>query len=71
MKKIMVEERLIDVVDPDLKVGATKVQLETMKALEYLAATCLDERRQNRPSMKEVAEEIECIISIVIGGNKT
>ncbi|PSS15997.1 Wall-associated receptor kinase-like [Actinidia chinensis var. chinensis] len=71
MKKIMLEERLMDVVDPDLKMGATEMELETMKALAYLAAACLDERRQNRPSMKEVSEEIECIISIVTGGNKT
>lgn len=67
MKKIMYEERLVDVIDPVLTNGATKVELETMKALGDLAAACLDERRQNRPSMKEVAEEIEYIISIVSG----
>ncbi|KAL1808172.1 hypothetical protein ACET3Z_025162 [Daucus carota] len=67
MKKIMYEERLVDVIDPALTTGATKVELETMKALGDLAAACLDERRQNRPSMKEVAEEIEYIISIVLG----
>lgn len=41
------------------------MELETMKALGSLAAACLDERRQNGPSMKEVADEIEYIINIV------
>ena len=67
MKKIMDEERLMDVVDPVLKERATNLDLETMKALGLLAASCLDERRQNRPSMKEVADEIEYIISIAKG----
>jgi hypothetical protein len=30
---------------------------------------CLEERRQNRPSMKEVADEIEYIINIEAGGH--
>lgn len=67
MKRIMDEEKLLDAVDPVLKEGASKVDLETMKAIGNLAAACLDERRQNRPSMKEVAEEIEYVISIVTG----
>lgn len=67
MKKIMDEERLMEVVDPVLKERATHLDLETMKALGLLAASCLDERRQNRPSMKEVADEIEYIISIAKG----
>ncbi|KAK0585114.1 hypothetical protein LWI29_023575 [Acer saccharum] len=46
---------------------ATKLDLETMKVMGSLAAACLDERRQNRPSMKEVADEIEYIISINTG----
>lgn len=48
-----------------LKEGARKVELETMKALGSPAAACLVEHRQNRPSMKEVADEIEYTISIV------
>lgn len=67
IKKVMDEERLMEVVDPVIKKGATKLELETMKSLGLLAASCLDERRQNRPSMKEVADEIEYIISIVRG----
>ncbi|KAK2657794.1 hypothetical protein Ddye_010846 [Dipteronia dyeriana] len=67
MKKIMTEEKLMDVVDAVLMERATKLDLETMKAMGWLAAACLDERRQNRPSMKEVADEIEYIISINTG----
>lgn len=67
MKKILDEERLMDVVDPVLKETASNLDLGTMKALGLLAAACLDERRQNRPSMKEVADEIEYIISIATG----
>ncbi|KAL5742694.1 hypothetical protein ACOSP7_029426 [Xanthoceras sorbifolium] len=67
MKKILDDERLVDVVDPVLMERATKLDLETMKALGLLAAACLDDRRQNRPSMKEVADEIEYIISINTG----
>ncbi|XVE61942.1 hypothetical protein DITRI_Ditri06bG0078900 [Diplodiscus trichospermus] len=64
MKKLMNEERLMDVVDPVIKGGAKKIELETIKALGLLAASCLDDKRQNRPSMKEVADEIEYIVSI-------
>ncbi|KAK3137343.1 hypothetical protein QOZ80_5BG0451100 [Eleusine coracana subsp. coracana] len=63
------QERLMDVVDPAIKDGATQLELDTMKALGFLALGCLEERRQNRPSMKEVAEEIEYIINIEAGGN--
>lgn len=65
MKRVMKEERLMDVVDPVIKEGASKLDLETMKALGFLSASCLDEQRQNRPSMKEVAYEIEYMIGIV------
>uniref|UniRef100_A0A0D9WEN8 Protein kinase domain-containing protein n=1 Tax=Leersia perrieri TaxID=77586 RepID=A0A0D9WEN8_9ORYZ len=61
------EERLMDVVDPVLKDNATQLECDTMKALGFLALGCLEERRQNRPSMKEVAEEIEYIINIEAG----
>nr|ACN27866.1 unknown [Zea mays] len=59
----------MDVVDPAIKDGATQLQLDTMKALGFLALGCLEERRQNRPSMKEVAEEIEYIINIEAAGH--
>ncbi|KAK2972312.1 hypothetical protein RJ640_014370 [Escallonia rubra] len=59
MKSIIDEEKLMDVVDSALKEGASNIELDTMRALGNLAAACLGERRQNRPSMKEVAEEID------------
>ncbi|XP_059287504.1 wall-associated receptor kinase-like 20 [Lycium ferocissimum] len=62
--RLVEEERIMDAVDPALKEGATSLELETMKALGFLALSCLEERRQNRPSMKEVAEEIEYILTI-------
>ncbi|CAI9273580.1 unnamed protein product [Lactuca saligna] len=64
VKRVVEEERMLDAVDPKLKSGASKLELETMKALGFLAVSCLEERRQDRPSMKEVTEEIEYIISI-------
>lgn len=64
VQRLVEEEMLMDAVDPNLKKGASNLELDTMKALGLLALGCLEERRQNRPSMKEVAEEIEYIISI-------
>lgn len=64
VKRLVDEERLMDAVDPSLKVGASPLEVDTIKALGFLAVGCLEERRQNRPSMKEIAEEIEYIISI-------
>uniref|UniRef100_A0ACD5TK48 Uncharacterized protein n=1 Tax=Avena sativa TaxID=4498 RepID=A0ACD5TK48_AVESA len=55
------EEQLLDVADPAMK------EVDTMKALGFLALGCLEERRQNRPSMKEVVDEIEYIINIEAG----
>ncbi|WOL01997.1 hypothetical protein Cni_G10716 [Canna indica] len=62
------EEKLMATVDGALKEGARQVELDTMKALGFLALGCLEEKRQNRPSMKEVAEEIEYIINILEAG---
>lgn len=62
--RMVEDERIVDAVDPMLKEGASDLELETMKALGFLAVGCLEERRQNRPSMKEVVEEIEYIISL-------
>ncbi|MED6191942.1 Wall-associated receptor kinase-like 20 [Stylosanthes scabra] len=64
VQRMVEEERLVEVIDPVLKNGAGAVEIDTMKALAFLALGCLEERRQNRPSMKEVAEEIDYIISI-------
>ncbi|XP_027173259.1 LOW QUALITY PROTEIN: wall-associated receptor kinase-like 20 [Coffea eugenioides] len=65
VKKILGEDKLMDTIDPTLKEWASKVELETMQAVANLAAACLDERRQNRPSMREVAEEIEYVMGIL------
>ncbi|XP_062092620.1 wall-associated receptor kinase-like 20 [Humulus lupulus] len=64
VQRMVAEERLMEVVDPVLKEGTTDLERDTMKALGFLAVGCLEERRQNRPSMKEVAEEIDYIMSI-------
>ncbi|KAL0888803.1 hypothetical protein Bca101_012786 [Brassica carinata] len=65
MNKMMDEERLIECIDPVLKKTANKLDLQTMQQLGNLASACLNERRQNRPSMKEVADEIEYIINVL------
>ncbi|OWM81789.1 hypothetical protein CDL15_Pgr007827 [Punica granatum] len=67
IRRIMKEESLMEAIDPAIKEGATKLEVETMHALAHLASACVDERRQNRPSMKEVAEELQYIISILEG----
>lgn len=64
VQRLIEEERLMDAVDPMLKEGATKLEVDTMKALGFLAVGCLEERRQSRPSMKEVVEEIEYVMSV-------
>ncbi|KAK8563800.1 hypothetical protein V6N12_035936 [Hibiscus sabdariffa] len=64
-RKNLKEERFMDVIDPCLKQAAGKIELETMKAVGFLAESCLNERRQNRPSMKSVEKEIESIMSVV------
>lgn len=66
-KKKLIEERLMDVVDPVMKDGASDLELETMKCLGYLATSCLEEQRQKRPTMKEVSDEIEYLVKIVKG----
>ncbi|PON59906.1 Wall-associated receptor kinase [Parasponia andersonii] len=70
VKRMIKEERLMEAVDPALKEGSSNIELETMKALGLLGATCLNEQRQNRPSMKEVADEIEYLISIITSKSK-
>lgn len=67
VRRIMKEDKLMEAMDPVLKEGATKIELETIEALAYLASACLDERRQNRPTMKEVDDEIEYIIGTLKG----
>ncbi|CAI9772973.1 unnamed protein product [Fraxinus pennsylvanica] len=65
VQRLVEEERIMDVVDPMLtREGVSNMGFQSMKALGFLALRCLNEYKQNRPSMKEVAEEIEYIISI-------
>ncbi|KAJ4780374.1 Wall-associated kinase family protein [Rhynchospora pubera] len=68
MQGLVEEDRLMEAVDPKIKSGATQLDLDSMKALGLLALSCLEEKRQNRPSMKEVAEEIEFIITLLSDG---
>ncbi|KAJ6429196.1 hypothetical protein OIU84_020762 [Salix udensis] len=63
-QRMVEEEKLMDVIDPVLKMKAGSLQIETVKALAFLALSCVEEKRQDRPSMKEVAEEIEYITTI-------
>eukprot|EP01018_Ginkgo_biloba_P021618 Gb_11802 [translate_table: standard] len=60
--------KIMDVVDRKLTANASQVVLDTIKALAFLALGCLQEKRQDRPGMKEVAEEIQYIISIEAAG---
>ncbi|KAJ3685631.1 hypothetical protein LUZ61_014795 [Rhynchospora tenuis] len=69
LKRLVLEESLMEAVDPTIKKDATDIELDTMKALGYLAMSCLEETRQNRPSMKEVQEEIELIIALLAKAN--
>ncbi|TXG49837.1 hypothetical protein EZV62_025712 [Acer yangbiense] len=64
VQRMMDEEKLMDTIDPMLRENVSNFEVDTMKALAFLAAGCLEDCRQNRPSMKEVTEEIEYIISI-------
>ncbi|KAF3449087.1 hypothetical protein FNV43_RR09811 [Rhamnella rubrinervis] len=68
MKRVYREERLMNAIDHVLKNKASHVELESMKALGSLAMACLDERRRDRPSMKQVADEIDYIITILSSG---
>lgn len=43
--------RIMDVFDPRLKENASQAILESMKAVALLAMSCLQERRQERPTM--------------------
>lgn len=64
VKRLVMEERLMEAVDPTITKDATDIELDTMKAIGFLAVSCLEETRQNRPSMKEVHEEIELIMTL-------
>ncbi|KAI3809070.1 hypothetical protein L1987_25038 [Smallanthus sonchifolius] len=65
IKRIVNEERLVDVIDPMIKKHTTSLDIDAMKAFGFLVMSCLEELRENRPSMKEISEEIAYIIGIV------
>ncbi|CAN4095295.1 unnamed protein product [Withania somnifera] len=44
VQRLVEEERIMDSVDPALKEGASNLELETMKALGFLAVSCLEEK---------------------------
>lgn len=52
---------LVDAFDPSLKVGASEVASTQMKELASLAVDCLSKHIRDRPTMKQVEEEIERI----------
>ncbi|EEF38149.1 wall-associated receptor kinase-like 20 [Ricinus communis] len=70
VQRMVEEEKFMEIIDPLLKEKASSLELESIKALALLALDCLEERRENRPSMKEVAEEIEYILTIAATKNQ-
>ncbi|KAM7262936.1 hypothetical protein ACFE04_000619 [Oxalis oulophora] len=66
-KKMLQGDRMIDIIDPVIKEGASRAELEYMKEFGIFALTCSDESRRNRPSMKQVANKIERIASVFPG----
>ena len=68
--KLSNQDRLLDVVDLGLKTQANELELETMTAFGLLAVACVEEQRKNRPSMRQVTEELEYIISIIAKNGK-
>ncbi|CAI0412105.1 unnamed protein product [Linum tenue] len=75
VQRMVREGRLVEVFDPLMMVrkgtseDGNHLEVETMKSLAFLGLSCLEEKRQNRPSMKEVTEEIEYIISVAMGSS--
>ncbi|KAJ1690292.1 hypothetical protein LUZ63_014447 [Rhynchospora breviuscula] len=67
VQRLVLEGRMMDVVDSVIKKDATEMELDAMKATGFLAMSCLEESRQNRPSMRQVTEEIEYIMTLLPG----
>ncbi|MCO5590328.1 hypothetical protein L7F22_044927 [Adiantum nelumboides] len=57
------EGKLDEVLDRELVKGASKETVNSMISVIDLALECLHENRLNRPSMKEVTETLQQIIS--------
>ncbi|KAL1195864.1 Wall-associated receptor kinase-like 15 [Cardamine amara subsp. amara] len=62
VRKALMEERFMDLIDPVIGKGATVREMESMKDLGVLADCCVKETRQTRPTMIDVAKEIETIL---------
>ncbi|KAJ8616024.1 hypothetical protein MRB53_035396 [Persea americana] len=61
---ILVKRRkLMDAVDPSLKVGESEVAWKQMMALGSLAADCLGEHINDRPAMIQVADKIKFMMN--------
>lgn len=62
---------LEDVIYPELRQNASKVEMESMRSVLLIALDCLQENRLDRPPMKEVAEQLQYIITIEAAGGST
>lgn len=60
-KKRIKRETFMEAVDPTIRDGCPRLEAEAMAAL---AASCLGDHRQSRPSMKQVADQIEHLINL-------
>ncbi|KAJ3685628.1 hypothetical protein LUZ61_014792 [Rhynchospora tenuis] len=67
VQRLVLEGQMMDVVDSIIRKDATQIELDAMKAIGFLAMSCLEESRQNRPSMRQVTEEIEYIMTLLRG----
>ncbi|KAK9669260.1 hypothetical protein RND81_13G119900 [Saponaria officinalis] len=65
MRRMANQDMLMDAIDPFLKDRANKVELESMKAIGSIAMACLEDQRHNRPSTREIAEEIEYMLRMI------
>ncbi|KAK9668738.1 hypothetical protein RND81_13G082600 [Saponaria officinalis] len=65
MRRLANQDMLMDAIDPFLKDRANKVELESMKAIGSMAMACMEDQRHNRPSMRDIAEEIEYMLGMI------
>ncbi|CAK9225269.1 unnamed protein product [Sphagnum troendelagicum] len=56
--------KLLELIDPELIATAAPKIVDTMIGVTLLALNCLEDKRVNRPTMKEVVEELLFIISV-------
>jgi serine/threonine protein kinase len=56
--------KLLELIDPELIATAAPKIVDTMIGVTLLALNCLEDNRVNRPTMKEVVEELLFIISV-------